>query len=235
MSKPEHDATAALRRIALLRTLAPAALTRLAANTTMLNLPRGKPLCRSGERCAGLYIVLSGRIMLSIGAPRGASKVIALIGPGGHLGLAAAVLGVPETVTAETLADSTLLLVPREALLACAADNSGFALQLIAALCRQVCGLISDIEAFSLRSGRERVANYLLQLAAASGARPRPITLPAKKSIIASRLSLTPEYFSRMLHELIAAGLIAVDGRTVTILDLERLRTYEGDLASLTA
>ncbi|MBI2290756.1 MAG: Crp/Fnr family transcriptional regulator [Betaproteobacteria bacterium] len=224
MAKRENETTAALKRAQLFRTLAPAALARLALNATAVNLPRGKQLCRSGERCPGLYLVVGGRIMLSIGAPRGASKVIELIGPGGHIGLAAAVLGAPETVTAQTLADSRLLLIPCEALLDCAASNPGFALQLVAELSRQVCGLISDIEAFSLHSGRERVAGYLLQIASAGSARPRPVTLPAKKSIIASRLSLTPEYFSRMLHELIAAGAIAVNGRQVTILDPNRLR-----------
>lgn len=224
MAKRENETAAALKRSQLFRTLAPAALARLALNAAAVKLPRGKQLCRSGERCPGLYLVVSGRVMLSIGAPRGASKVIELIGPGGHIGLAAAVLGAPETVTAQTLADSSLLLIPCEALLDCATGNPGFALQLVAELSRQVCGLISDIEAFSLHSGRERVAGYLLQIAAAGGARPRPVTLPAKKSIIASRLSLTPEYFSRMLHELIAAGAIAVNGRQVTILDPGRLR-----------
>jgi hypothetical protein len=34
---------------------------------------------------------------------------------------------------------------------------------------------------------------------------------------------MTPEHFSRVLHELSAAGLIEVDGRTVRILDLEGL------------
>jgi len=224
MAKRENDTTAALKRAPLFRALAPAALARLALNATAINLPRGKQLCRSGERCPGLYLLVNGRVMLSIGAPRDANKVIELIGPGGHIGLAAAVLGAPETVTAQTLADSSLLLIPCEALLDCAAANPGFALQLVAELSRQVCGLISDIEAFSLHSGRERVASYLLQMAAAGSARPHPITLPAKKSIIASRLSLTPEYFSRMLHELIAAGAIAVNGRQITILDPNRLR-----------
>ena len=224
MAKRERKTTTELKRVALFRTLAPAALTRLALHVTALNLPRGKQLCRSGERCPGLYLVVNGRVMLSIGIPDGAHKVIELIGPGGHIGLAAAVLGAPEAVMAHTLADSSLLLIPCEALLDCAADNPRFALQLVAELSRQVCGLISDIEAFSLHSGRERVAGYLLQVAAAGGARPRPVTLPAKKSIIASRLSLTPEYFSRMLHELIAAGAIAVNGRQVTVLDPNRLR-----------
>ena len=48
--------------------------------------------------------------------------------------------------------------------------------------------------------------------------------LSAKKRIIASRLSVTPEYFSRTLHELINAGAIAVNGRQIVILDAVRLR-----------
>ena len=39
--------------------------------------------------------------------------------------------------------------------------------------------------------------------------------LPAKKAIIASRLHLTHEHFSRILHELAAAELIVVEGRMV--------------------
>ncbi|MBI2290596.1 MAG: cyclic nucleotide-binding domain-containing protein, partial [Betaproteobacteria bacterium] len=89
MAKRENETAAALKRAQLFRTLAPAALARLALNATAVSLTRGKQLCRSGERCPGLYLVVSGRVMLSIGAPRGASKVIELIGPGGHIGLAA--------------------------------------------------------------------------------------------------------------------------------------------------
>ena len=54
---------------------------------------------------------------------------------------------------------------------------------------------------------------------------PQPkVELSAGKSVIASRLNMTPEHFSRILHDLSAAGLIAVEGRSVRVLDLERLR-----------
>jgi CRP-like cAMP-binding protein len=51
------------------------------------------------------------------------------------------------------------------------------------------------------------------------------ITLPAKKGVIASQLNLTHEHFSRLLHEIEAAGLIQVDGREILISDIGRLRT----------
>jgi hypothetical protein len=39
---------------------------------------------------------------------------------------------------------------------------------------------------------------------------------------------VTPEHFSRILHDLIGAELIAVDGRDVKILDVAKLRDYHG-------
>jgi CRP-like cAMP-binding protein len=48
------------------------------------------------------------------------------------------------------------------------------------------------------------------------------VSLPVSKATIASRLSLTPEYFSRVLHELEAAGLVRIDKRDVHILDVQR-------------
>jgi CRP-like cAMP-binding protein len=45
---------------------------------------------------------------------------------------------------------------------------------------------------------------------------------------VASRLNVTPEHFSRILHDLAAAGLLAVEGRAITIIDPERLKNYHG-------
>jgi CRP-like cAMP-binding protein len=41
---------------------------------------------------------------------------------------------------------------------------------------------------------------------------------------VASRLNLTPQHFSRILHELSEAGLVSVDGRTIHITDVAKLR-----------
>jgi CRP-like cAMP-binding protein len=101
---------------------------------------------------------------------------------------------------------------------------------MIAGLSRRLHGLISDLEAYTLQSGTQRVIGYLLNAVpegAAAGAAVE-LRLPASKGVIASRLNLTPEHFSRILHELAAAGLIEVDGRSFSILDVEGLRRYEG-------
>jgi len=52
------------------------------------------------------------------------------------------------------------------------------------------------------------------------------VSLPASKGTIASLLSVTPEHFSRILHELQARGLIEVDRRHIKILDAQGLASY---------
>ena len=162
--------------------------------------------------------------MLSVGTTPAAMKVIELVGSGGHCGLAATLLDSPHHMCAEALCDSVILLVPRATLIEAAAAHPACGLQLAVSLSRGIASLTDDIHAYSLHSGRQRVANYLMHVASSNVTRGRPFPLPAKKSIIASRLGLTPEYFSRMLHELIVARAIAVEGRQITILDPDALR-----------
>ena len=54
------------------------------------------------------------------------------------------------------------------------------------------------------------------------------VSLPVSKATLASRLSLTPEYFSRVLRELEDAKLIEVDRRDIRIPDVKRLSAYTG-------
>src|SRR3972149_8660277 len=128
------------------------------------------------------------------------------------------------------LADSLLLHGGRGVWLEECRREPRFARKMIAGLSRRLHGLVSDLESYSLHSGTQRVIGYLLRAEPDSdtAGNVAQLKLPTSKGIIASRLNLTPEHFSRVLHELSAAGLITVGGRTVTILDLERVRTYEG-------
>lgn len=84
--------------------------------------------------------------------------------------------------------------------------------------------LVRDMESITLHSAAQRVIGYLTRLEDDAG--QARITLPAQKSLVASRLDLTPEFFSRILHELTEAGLIRVEGRGIEVLDPEGLRRY---------
>ncbi|HPE72583.1 MAG TPA: Crp/Fnr family transcriptional regulator, partial [Candidatus Competibacter sp.] len=84
---------------------------------------------------------------------------------------------------------------------------------------------------YSLRSATQRLIGFLLQLAGAPESGLIELALPASKQVIASRLNLTPETLSRVLHSLSDSGLITVKGRHITITDIGNIRQH-GDTNS---
>lgn len=202
----------------------PHQIEAIAAATSESHVPRGKVVFDSGEACSGLYIVIYGNLKLSIVTSQGHEKVVELVGPGQVIDEAPLFNERTHQVRAETLADCMLLHVAKEAVLAQIEDNPSFARRMLAGLSRRLQGLISDVEAYTLRSGSQRIVGYLLKDDPQPGTQ---IYLSACKKMIASRLSLSPEYFSRVLHDMADRGMLGIAGRSITILDIERLRSYD--------
>ena len=125
-----------------------------------------------------------------------------------------------------------------------------FALRLLGGISRRLHGLVHDVQAYSLHSGMQRVIGYLLSSLPEESARTLPtleayagqgcppvsaaarpvialkVSLPVSKATIASLLSITPEYFSRVLRDLETEGLIHIDKRDILIPDAMRLAHY---------
>ena len=135
----------------------------------------------------------------------------------------------PHILVAEALADSLLLFIRKNAILEAIERNPEFARGMLDELSLRLYRLVADIEAYTLKSATERVTGYLL--AALSDdpgpVQPADVLLAASKSVLASRLNITREHFSRVLHDLSQAGLIRVSGRNVHILDPAGLREHK--------
>jgi CRP-like cAMP-binding protein len=201
-------------------------LDRIAASTVPIYAEKGQSIVQCGDPCTGFHLVVYGQVKLGFTSPQGVEKVIDIVRPGQSFGEALLFLDKPYRVFAQALADAMLLHVAKHAMLQELSCDPGFARRLLSGLARRVHGLVRDVEAYSLRSGQERVIGYLLADAADISVNGKPVEvhLTPGKSVIASRLNMTPEHFSRILHDLCASGLIEVNGRAVRIPDLQRLR-----------
>jgi CRP-like cAMP-binding protein len=218
-----------LRNLPLFRALAPEELDRIAAATAQVRAPAGTILFRRGEPCAGFHVIVYGQVKLAFGAADGAEKVLEILGPGASFGEAVMFLDRPYVVTAEVLADALLLAIGKHAVFAELERNPKFARKMLAGLAQRLHHLVTDLEAHTLRSGTQRVIAHLLRdLPGEATGGPVAVELATSKGVLASRLDLTREHFSRILHELSAAGLIEVRGRTIRILDPGRLRAFGG-------
>ena len=218
-----------LRNLPLFRDLSAGEVDRIAASTSQVRLPTGSILFRKGDSCAGFHVVVYGQIKLAFGASDGSEKVVEILGPGQSFGEAVMFLDKPNVVFAETLTDSLLLHVGKAVILQELEHSPDFARRMLGGLAHRLHRIVGDLEGYSLKSGTQRVIGYLLRdVAGGQTGRTAEVMLPATKSVIASRLSITREHFSRILHELSDCGLIKVSGRNIRFLDLERLRNYRG-------
>ncbi len=213
----------------LFNDLSPAELKTVADGCTLRRLSRSDMVFRMGDPCNEFHVVVTGQVKLFVLSPAGQEKVVELIGPGQSFGEAIMFTNRPYILGAQSLADTLLLTVSKQAVLAEIERDHRFALRMLAGVSRRLHGLVHDVEDYALHSGLQRVIGFLLRDQAVEDCEPgevRIVSLPVSKATIASRLSLTPEYFSRVLHELEAHGMIEIDRREIRILDAKRLSAY---------
>ncbi len=214
-----------IANLSLFKGYAEADLELIAAGATRVHAQRGTVIFRRGEACNGMHVVLFGQLKLALHAMQGGERVIDLMGPGQTLGEAALFLDQPYIATAEALADTELVHICKATVLAEADRHPGFARRVMVNLSRRLYRRISDLESYTLCSATDRVVGYLLNdLPECTERDKASLTLPAAKGVIASRLNLTHEHFSRILRDLTTAGLIEMDGRSISIPDVGGLR-----------
>jgi CRP-like cAMP-binding protein len=223
--KQDIKVHAFLANLPLFKEAAPEEIDRIAQGTRSVHASRGETLFHKGDMPEGFHLVVYGQVKLAFISPQGADKVVEIIGPGMSFGEAVMFLESPHVVYAQTLADSLLLHVSKTVVFNELEHNAKFARKMLGGLSRRLHGIISDVEAYCMHSGAQRVIGYLLRDAEQAAGSPQvDVMLPTNKGVIASRLNLTPQHFSRILHELTEAGLVSVEGRTIHIADVERLR-----------
>ena len=195
-----------------------AQLAQLARQARLPHAQRGELIARCGERPPGLMAVGYGLVKLSL---KGASgKVLRLVGPGETFGEAVLFLDEPLPVDVTALSDTLLVVLPAAPLLEQIDRDPAFARALLASLCQRLHALVADFEAATLHGARERLAAYLDALA---GPGSSVAQLPAAKSVVAGRLGVAKETLSRLLRQFAQEGLIAVQRRSIRLLDRERL------------
>ena len=218
----------------LFNDLSPQELQHVADGSTLRRQARGDLVFRVGEPCNEFHVVVTGQVKLFVLSPSGQEKVVELISDGQSFAEAIMFTDRPYFLSAQALTDSLMLTVSKRAVIDEIARDHRFALRMLGGMSRRLHGLVHDVETYALHSGLQRVIGYLLRDHDIGECEPgdvRTVSLPVSKATIASRLSLTPEYFSRVLHELESRGLIEIDRRDIRIPDSRKLSNYQLEAA----
>lgn len=218
-----------LKNVAIFSDLADKEIALIAKEVRELNYDKRGAIFHRGDPCTGLHIVVSGQVKLSYTSSQGTEKIAAVVQPGQSFGEAMLFLQQPWIVSAHAISNCVLLHVSKSAILGTIGRNHNVIRKLLNSLALQTHHLLQDIESYSLLTGKQRIIGYLLnQLESVDRDQgPHSMDFSISKCVLASRLNLTQEHFSRLLHELSELGLIRVTGRCLTIPSLKHLREHQ--------
>lgn len=245
MDIQQFDIPRYLANLPLFQEMMPEELNRLATGCRLRRYARGDCVFRVGMPCEEFHVTVTGQVKLFALSPSGQEKVIELAGPGISFAEALMFTEKPYIINAQALSDALLLSVSKAAVVHEIQSDPHFAMRMLAGISRRLHGLVHDVQAYSLHNGMQRVIGYLLNTLpeettatalahcgqSCQRVEPRTavalkVSLPVSKATIASLLSITPEYFSRVLHDLEAEGLIRIDKRDIHIPDAARLASH---------
>lgn len=221
---------ALLTHVPLFNGLAQDEIARIARATREIHASKGEILFHKGDPCNGFHLLVYGQVKLAFTSSQGSEKVVEILTQGQSFGEAIMFMDKPYIVFAQALTDSLLLHVSKAAIYEELQRDHNLCRKMLAGMAMRLHQLMNDVESYSLHSGKQRIIGYLLRELPEENENgiDVAITLPTNKGVIASRLNLTQEHFSRILHELTELGLIVVEGRKIHIPSVPKLRKHEG-------
>lgn len=212
-----------MARIPLFSGLGRGQLTQFVAIAVERGYAKNEWVFSEGDEGDGFYVILSGRVKVFKLSADGKEHILHLFGPGQVFGEVPVFAGEHFPANAQAVLPTRALFFPRAAFAGLLEKHPALALKLLADLSLKLRQFATQIESLSLKEIPARLATYLLVLSGEQG-RDDQVTLNISKGQLASLLGTIPETLSRIFAKLSAQGLIAVDGRTIRLLDLPALQ-----------
>jgi len=215
-----------LKRCFLFADLEPAQLQRIAKHAVRIQLEEGGALFQQGDPARRFYLATRGQIKLFRLSPAGNEKVIDIVTPGHTFAEALMFLERPRyPVGSEALQDSEVISMDAVDFTDMLRNSVDTCFVMLGSMSLRLRERLREIDELSLHSATCRVAAYMAQHVPAGS---NSFELPVAKQIVASRLSVKPETFSRIIKNLSNSGVIQVVGSRITVRDREALNITAG-------
>ena len=185
---------------------------------------RGERIFQQGDPAEGFFCVIEGWAKLFRLREDGGEVVVAMFSAGETFAEVAMFLGGRYPASCEAVSPARILKIDAANLRRAVLAQPQLAFDMLAAASLRLRQLVDEIEQLKAQSAPQRIADFFLKQAAAKSG-PAEIALPYEKSLIANRLGMKPESFSRALGKLSELG-VTVDRESVRISDVDRLAAF---------
>jgi CRP/FNR family cyclic AMP-dependent transcriptional regulator len=200
-----------LQQIPIFAELDERVVAQLASRCVPRTVGAGFTLFRAGESCAGLYLVLEGRVRVYRASPDGREQTVAVEGPGRPVAELPLLDGGPYPASAVTMAPSRLAFLPRGEFEHAFRSNPDVAAAVVRALGGRLRHLVQLLETVAFRDVAARLAMCLADYADQVGTPEGDgvaFQLERTQEELATEIGTARESVSRALKQLTTRGLI---------------------------
>ena len=216
-----------ISRIPLFEGLSPEEQEELRAMMTQTTLRRGETLFNEGDSGDRLYILLSGKVKLGHASADGRENLLAVLGPGEIVGELTLFDPGPRSTTATAVAPTELLTLDHNQLMTFVESHPQLAKDMLRALAQRLRRTNTALADLVFSDVPGRVAKALLDLADRFGRTADDgvhVHHDLTQEELAQLVGASRETVNKSLAEFVSRGWIRLEGRAVTLLDVDRLR-----------
>lgn len=194
-------------------------------------LQKGEHLYREGDDAHALYAVRSGSVKTLVESPNGDEQLVGFHLPGELLGLDG-FMDDQHACTAIALETTSVCVMPMPKLEHLCTTLPGLQHQMRRIMGKEVTEEHQKLLMLGKMSAEEKIATFILSISRRMEERHWKATefvLSMPRQDIANYLGLAVETVSRLFAQFQEAGIIHVDRRRISILNLQRLKEIIGD------
>ncbi|HEX5400367.1 MAG TPA: Crp/Fnr family transcriptional regulator [Verrucomicrobiae bacterium] len=213
-----------LRSCQLFTGLPLADLENIVDVTVVKTLEKGDYLFHEGDPAHGFYIVRNGAVNVHRVTAAGKEQVIHIFRTGDSFAEVALASERGYPADARAIEPMQVLLIQKSGILELLKRQPELALRMLGSMSSHLRVLVGQLEDLTLKDVETRLANWLVKRCPNSQSEsPVKIELTMTKRMLAAELGTVSETFSRTLAKFRQQKLLAVKGKTVTVLSPSKL------------
>ena len=218
MAASSAVSTTVLKSVPMFSAFSPDQMRALSAMIMLRAAPRGSAVMREGGPADCLYVVLSGRLKVSMGEADGKETILSIIGPGEFFGEMSLIDDNPRSATVTAIESCELLAITRRDFRRCLVENSNLAMAVMRVLVRRLREADRKIGSLAMLDVYGRVARLLLDMSESVNGQ-RVVTKRISKQDIAKMIGASREMVHKVMKDLQVSGYIEVQGSTIVLRD----------------
>lgn len=192
---------------------------------TCIHVKKNEIIYKEGEHPSGLILLSEGKVKIYKEGYGDREQIVRLAKPVGFIGYRALFAEENYIASAMALENSVICIIDKSAFFEVLKNNSNLSLQIIKSLATELGFSNSRCVTLTQKHLRGRLAESLLVLLDTYGFEEDGITIAAylTREDIASLSNMTNSNATRTLHQFEEENVIAIEGRKIKIINLQKL------------